>query len=428
MHPADHHTCLSAALDYARSGLCVIPLQGIRAGRCTCQEWRDMNGKGPCPTPGKHPRFRNWPERATTDAAEIEKWVSRNFKGSNVGIATGSASGIFVLDVDAKSGGDDSLDSLTAKYGRLPDTLQATTGGGGRHFYFRHPGGLIPNEVSILPGLDIRGDGGQVVASPSLHMSGRTYEWDGVTGFASPILPAPDWLLALILGPESRRNGRGRGNKVVDIGATIPEGQRNATLTRLAGVARRKGSSVEAMNAYLQAENRDRCAPPLPDDEVRQIAESVCRYAPEEDAPGDSASAAAASWREHLIVNRDGGPKPILANAITALRMAPEWAGVLAFNEFSLGTVAVKPAPWYGAQVGGEWTDHEDRLAANWLQHAGIYVSVEIAGQAVQSVAKDRRFHPVREYLDTLKWDGTKRIDTWLSLYLGADPSDYTAR
>lgn len=132
-------------------------------------------------------------------------------------------------------------------------------------------------------------------------------------------------------------------------------------------------------------------------------------------------------WRSFLVVNKDGQPKPLLANAITALREAPEWAGVLAFNEFSLGTVALKSAPWGGPATGREWTDHEDRLTANWLQHEGVYVSVEIAGQAVQTVAKDRRFHPVREYLDSLQWDGTKRIDTWLSLYLGAEPSDYAA-
>lgn len=278
----DGTTCLGAAWEYAKRGLQVIPLQGIRNGKCTCQEWRDKNGKGPCGTPGKHPRFRNWPERATTDAVEIEKWFSHDFKGSNVGIATGAASGIFVLDVDPKNGGDDSLDSLIAKYGRLPDTLQAMTGSGGRHYYFKHPGGTVPNEVSILPGLDIRGDGGQVVAAPSMHISGRRYDWDGLDGFDAPILPAPAWLLDLIVSKP--RNGNGRG-KVVSIGPAIPEGERNSALTRLAGVARRKGSSVEAINAYLQAENRDRCKPPLPEDEVRQIAESVGRYAPAETEP-----------------------------------------------------------------------------------------------------------------------------------------------
>jgi len=133
-----------------------------------------------------------------------------------------------------------------------------------------------------------------------------------------------------------------------------------------------------------------------------------------------------ADWRAALIVNDHGGPRPLLANAIMALREAPEWAGVLAFNEFSVGTTALKPPPWIGATP-GEWTDQEDRLTANWLQHAGIFVSVEIAGQAVQAAAKDRRFHPIQQYLDNLKWDGTKRIDTWLSRYLGADPTEYTA-
>jgi predicted P-loop ATPase len=124
-------------------------------------------------------------------------------------------------------------------------------------------------------------------------------------------------------------------------------------------------------------------------------------------------------------VNKNGAPKALLANAITALRMAPEWAAVLGFNEFSLSTVALKPPP-FGGKAGAEWSDHEDRLTADWLQHQGIQVGVEVAGQATQTVAMERKFHPVRAYLESLKWDGTERIGTWLSLYLGADSSDYT--
>ena len=132
------------------------------------------------------------------------------------------------------------------------------------------------------------------------------------------------------------------------------------------------------------------------------------------------------SWRNRLITNQDGKPKPLLANAITALRDAPEWAEVLAFNDFTLGIVARKPAPWTGATTGGEWTDNDDRLTTNWLQHEGVYVSVETAGQAVQTVAQDRRFHPVREYLDGLKWDGLIRLDGWLWLYLGVEKTEYS--
>ena len=262
---------------YARRGWLVIPLHGIRDGQCTCQEWRDTNGKGPCPTPGKHPRIRSWQERATTDMAQIEQWFSHDFRGSNIGIATGADSGIFVLDVDPKNGGEESLESLIAKHGRLPDTIQAITGSGGRHFYFSHPGELVRNDVALLPGLDIRGDGGMVVAPPSMHISGRCYDWDGLDGFNAPILPAPKWLLNLIISKPRRENGRGN---VAPIGPEIPEGKRNDTLTRLAGAVRRKGAPIEAINAYLQAENKARCKPPLPEDEVRQIAESVGSYEP----------------------------------------------------------------------------------------------------------------------------------------------------
>ena len=115
----------------------------------------------------------------------------------------------------------------------------------------------------------------------------------------------------------------------------------------------------------------------------------------------------------------------MLANAIAAFRHAPEWGGVLAFNEFGFGTVALKPTPW-GVVPKGEWTDHEDRLAAEWLQKQGILVSVEVAGQAVQTAARDRPFHPVKTYLQGLHWDGSERVDRWLSRYLGTDDTEYS--
>lgn len=154
-------------------------------------------------------------------------------------------------------------------------------------------------------------------------------------------------------------------------------------------------------------------------------AQSALAVVADRGAPGPAVQPGVADWRDHLIVTKDGHPRTLLANAITALRGAPEWSGVVGYNEFSMATVSLTKAPWPGVVPGSEWSDHEDRLTANWLQHEGICVSVEIAGQAIQAVARDRCFHPVREYLDSLKWDGTKRIDTWLSLYLGADTDDY---
>jgi predicted P-loop ATPase len=106
---------------------------------------------------------------------------------------------------------------------------------------------------------------------------------------------------------------------------------------------------------------------------------------------------------------------------------APEWGGVLAFNEFGFGTVVLKPAPW-GVVPKGEWTDHEDRLAAEWLQRQGILVSVEVAGQAVQTAARDRPFHPREDVLAGPYWDGVERVDRWLWAHLGAEDTEYSRR
>jgi predicted P-loop ATPase len=130
-----------------------------------------------------------------------------------------------------------------------------------------------------------------------------------------------------------------------------------------------------------------------------------------------------ADWRKQLIVNDKGAPRGLLANAITALRNAPQWRGVLGFNEFSLSITALRDAPWDATPA--KWGDHEDRLTCDWLQHRGIHVSPETAGQAVDTVSRDHCFHPVRQYLNSLEWDGVRRLDYWLSIYLGAPQSDY---
>ena len=117
----------------------------------------------------------------------------------NIGIATGAVSGFFVLDVDNKDGkdGEASLRELEAKHGLLPTTIEVITGEG-RHAWFRigEHGAIRNSAGTIAPGLDIRGDGGYVIAPPSIHPSGKRYEWsvDSNDEFAE----APEWLHELI--------------------------------------------------------------------------------------------------------------------------------------------------------------------------------------------------------------------------------------
>jgi predicted P-loop ATPase len=127
-----------------------------------------------------------------------------------------------------------------------------------------------------------------------------------------------------------------------------------------------------------------------------------------------------AEWKRQMIVSKEGTYKAALANAITLLRHSPEWRGVLAYNEFSLYTVAKKPAPWPQSVPGENWTNSDDTRAADWLQHQGVLVNSNIAAEAVQTIAKENTFHPVRDYLNSLVWDQEARIDFWLRDYLGA--------
>jgi hypothetical protein len=189
---------LEAAIGYAHRGWGVIPLHWPLPApdgkaRCSC-------GKSECTSIAKHPLTTNGLKNAATNPAVIRQWW-RESASANVGIVTGSASGIVVLDIDPKHDGPASLAALIAKHGELPNTVEAITGSGGSHRFFRHPGVSVPNSTAKLGlGLDVRGDGGYVVASPSLHASGDRYTWDLL---ADPdeieLADAPQWLLEMML-------------------------------------------------------------------------------------------------------------------------------------------------------------------------------------------------------------------------------------
>lgn len=130
-------------------------------------------------------------------------------------------------------------------------------------------------------------------------------------------------------------------------------------------------------------------------------------------------------WQAKLICTVTGRPKAIFENVRIALETAPEFAGVLAFDEFAHRTMMRRPAPWTGA---GDrpWTQEDDLELVGFLQRKGIEVGLDTAGQAVQLVATRLRFHPVREYLERCKWDRKDRVDSWLVTYLGAKDDPYT--
>jgi hypothetical protein len=223
---------------------------------------------------GKEPLIDDWPNQASTDPTRLKFWL-RRFPGCNWAAATGLGSGFFVLDVD----GEEGLHSL-AQFERsgksLPETLTVRTGRGS-HLYFAYPDkNIIRNSAAKLaPGLDIRGAGGYVVIPPSVHFSGSVY---GFVREDCAIAPAPEWLLGML-----RENAVPSQAPVIGADehrAAISRGKRNSTLTSQAGAMRSKGMTEPSIEAALLIENKERCDPPLPDSEVREIAHSVSKYPP----------------------------------------------------------------------------------------------------------------------------------------------------
>lgn len=220
-----------------------------------------------------------WDTLATRDNEIITRWFESEYKNANIGIACGARSGLVVLDVDAGHGGIETLEALEDTHGKLPVTPRAKTGGGGYHYVFRHPGREVRNSASkVGPGIDIRGDGGYIVAPPSIHPDGPRYQWlDDYKPSDTPLAEMPAWLLGLATkdGGETKQEETQQANGEV---GKIPAGKRNQTLTSLAGTMRKRGMSQEAIFTALMVENNARCVPPLPDTDVLKISESVNRY------------------------------------------------------------------------------------------------------------------------------------------------------
>jgi len=255
---------LAAALAYAGTGLPVFPCHSVINDGCSC-------GRVDCQSAAKHPRTEHGLHDATTDEAIIRGWFDR-WPDANIAIATGKSSGLLVLDIDAAHGGDESLRDLEDEQGPLPDTPESLTGQG-RHLLFPYPDSVrITNKAGIRPGLDLRGDGGYILAPPSQHITGRSYTWEASHALGDvPLAPVPDWLLALA------RNGASPAPKA---GASpqLLQGHRNSELTRLAGAMRRHGATEAGILAALGIENGSRCTPPLSDGELRRITGSIARY------------------------------------------------------------------------------------------------------------------------------------------------------
>ncbi|WP_455649104.1 bifunctional DNA primase/polymerase [Enterocloster citroniae] len=215
---------------------------------------------------------------ASKDPAQIESWWSR-WPTANIGIATGAVSGGLVvidLDVDKDKGIDGrvTLREWEAEHEKLPNsTWLAITGRGGYH-YFYHDTSTVRNRTGIYEGVDIRGDGGYVVAPPSIHPNGNTYEWEQ-DPMLYPLAEASGAVFDFLVGPVMKDPE----TIPFEIPEQIPDGQRTTTMVKLVCSQQAKGLSDDAIMAAVRAENEAKCVPPLTDQELKkEVFPALTRY------------------------------------------------------------------------------------------------------------------------------------------------------
>lgn len=221
---ADAMTDLSArmadwALFYAARKVPVLPLWGTVGLRCDC-------GDLGCKSQGKHPLGRLVPhgkDDASTDLRLIAEWFTR-YPLANVGVRP--PDGLLVLDVDPRNGGDRTLAELQLRFTWLPATLEAATGGGGRHLWYAYGGPI--RRGTLGAGVDVKTSSGLLVMPPSLHASGRRYSWTTQL----PVAWAPEWLGGILDPPRPARASTvtGNGHGLVRAVAAASEGNRNNVL------------------------------------------------------------------------------------------------------------------------------------------------------------------------------------------------------
>ena len=296
-YPESHSSIHQAALKTASKGKPVFPCK-----------------------PNKAPYTSRGFKDATTDPGRVTALWTK-YRGAKIGMPTGSASGVFVVDVDR-------LEALGELPRELPETLTIRTPKGGLHYYFNHVDGLT-NKTGTLPdGIDIRGDGGYVIVPPS----------DGYSVAQRRLIAdAPEWLLETLRDEPRKPSGPARSQSqasIPDDGEPIQEGGRDQTLTRIAGRLHDGTRDEGQLEDDLQAINEARCIPPLPSEQIRKIARSIYRYEP------------------CRPLRRAPSPDAVTAlEAIERAHLSGEWRGQGGKTSYSIFVALLKLARQHGELV-----------------------------------------------------------------------------
>lgn len=358
-----------------------------------------------------------------------------------------------ILDVDPRNfrEGDAPLKRLAEKLGVdfSKAAVVVKTGGGGFHLYFKKPADkTVRGQLEDYPGLEFKTRGQQVVAAGSIHPdTGEPYKL--IHGRVDRILDAPKELLDLItrakIGTEQKGlieydDSDANASRFVSFLESAPvavQGQHgDRTTYTIACKAKSFGLSFERAFELMLDFYNPRCQPPWTDSELETKIRNAYSYAQNAagaENPKSDFDEQKTPVKIRWDVAENGQKKKTLNNAVNYFLLEDSaLAGILAYNEFTDQTVFVKRAPWHEEKLnfpagGKPWQDEDTILCRHFLSEKYKFdLPSKTIDEAATVVSYMNTVHPVREYLSNLKWDGKKRLDTWLTCYLGAETNPYT--
>lgn len=227
----------------------IFPIYAPVQNKCSCNNPN-------CSSPAKHPLVFNSFRSATNNVSLIQTWLNK-YPLCNWAIATGRSSNLIIVDVDLDKNGGESIKLL-----KIPATYTVLSGNG-YHYYFSLPPKYhnLRSFTAILPGVDIKANGGYIIAPPSTHINGHQYE----IYLDMPPVPFPNSILKLILSKNNPDN-------------KIFPGNRNTSLFRIGlGFAYNHAITYKRLLKYLEIVNQDRCYPPIETDELKTIANNILK-------------------------------------------------------------------------------------------------------------------------------------------------------
>lgn len=366
---------------------------------------------------------------AKKSVGAIQSWWKR-WPDASVGIATGSASNLIVIDedIDEDKGlnGYHEVTRWERAHSELPDTVRAITGRGGAHIYYHYTGSDIKNRTGILEGVDVRGEGGYVIAPPSVHPNGTEYQWEVAPDDMPPA--ELDGVVRQFLAIGQTRTTE----EAFKVPETIPSGERNDTLFRLACSMQAQGFPDAAIMAALQETNKTACKEPLTDEELEVIASSALKYNKGE---LKVLSSGLEEWHEPKLVmqlDKDGNPtdRPAqtIANAEEAIAFDKELYGRIRYNEISYAPFVYGNLPWKMNKGWREWTNVDDSNLRSYIEAKYGLKNAEKTMDALTNVANRHPVNPIKQMLETAyeEWDGNKYVENLLPMMLGAEKTEYT--